>query len=291
MMISDLIKMKKLTVFDKLAMSWLFGSAIFSAALIEHGNVYFYIMIGHLAFIAVILILSNYHNRYGISGLFRFGYPVILIALVHWEIEPFLHRLYGPGVNFDVIVSHWDQILFGNPHISWYKSMPSVYWVELFHFLYMTYYPLLIGSILWIWIKRFHDIERFAFIYLAIFLSYVSFYLVFPVFGPLDYRSTLFVGVGILPGVVDFLFTIGAPDGAAFPSSHVGQSVGVLFLLQPLSRKMNLVIITCITGIGLSMVYISIHYAIDAIAGLISGTFLYFIWNMIYKSVPVNDEQ
>ncbi len=279
--------LRNLNRFDKLAVGWLLLSAIFSAVFIQKEITYFYISIGHLLFIATIVFLSNHHHRYGISGLFRFAYPVILIAVVHWEIEPFLHQVYGEGVNYDAVVKDWDQIVFGNPHISWHKSMPSLFWVELFHFFYMTYYPLLIGSILWIWRRRFYDIERFAFVYLAIFLSYVSFYLLFPVFGPLEYRSTLFQNEGILPGFVDFLFTVGAPDGAAFPSSHVGQSVGVFLLLQPLKRKMNILILTCIFGIGLSMVYISIHYATDALAGLISGTLLYYLWNRIYRSMPV----
>ncbi|MEX0823089.1 MAG: phosphatase PAP2 family protein, partial [Balneolaceae bacterium] len=77
-------------------------------------------------------------------------------------------------------------------------------------------------------------------------------------------------------------FLIGAPDGAAFPSSHVGQSVGIYLLLQPMSKKFRILLGLMILGIALSMVYASIHYAIDAAAGFISGWIFYTILNAIY---------
>ncbi|MGF1671349.1 MAG: phosphatase PAP2 family protein [Balneolaceae bacterium] len=272
-----------LYLFDWLAIGFLIITACIAFLNVKSG--FEYALAGTIHILISMLLVwagkKQFKSRFW--QMLRYCYPVIIIGFVHYEVEMFLHLFYGPGVNFDALVSRWDYNLFGSPHLYWHHAMPSLFWVEFFHFLYMTYYPILIGSIIWVWKNRPDDIHRFAFIYLGIFLNFVVIYLIFPVFGPLDYRATLFHNTGYLPAVVDFLFTIGAPDGAAFPSSHVGQSVGIYLLLRPVSKPVKYLILFCILGIGLSMIYVSIHYAIDAAAGLISGIVLYHIWNWIYR--------
>jgi len=278
-------KLKPPLLFDRLTILFLLATAVISFFSISEGYRYLQTGIVHIFICIIIRWMSLQDFKKGLMGIIRYCYPVVIIAIVHYEVEMFLHIFYGPGFNFDEIVKNWDALIFGNPHLTWHLSMPSLFWVELSHFFYMTYYPILIGGIIWVWKNRPDDIQRFAFVYLGIFFSFVAFYLLFPVFGPLEYRSTLFNETGYLPEVVDFLFAVGAPDGAAFPSSHVGQSVGVFFLLRPLKKEMAILISVCILGIAMSIIYISIHYAIDAAAGLISGWILYQFWTKLYKRI------
>lgn len=219
-----------------------------------------------------------------IKSIFRVGYPVAIIAVSHVEVELFIHMIYGTGFTFDALVSRWDALLFGlNPHLYFHTLFTQWHWVELMHLLYINYYFLLIGSILWVYLKRADEFSRFVFIYMGIFLTFVVIFSLFPVIGPVAERNGIFAETSLMANLVDFLFLIGAPDGAAFPSSHVGQSVGIYLLLQPLSRYANIGIGLVILGIGISMVYVFIHFAIDALAGLIAGWILYHIWDRVYR--------
>lgn len=284
--ISDLYPgSSKLYLFDQLVIYFLIATAIISFFNIQNGLIYLQIGLLHLGISAFIYWMNSRNFSRGFMGMIRYCYPVLIIALIHYEVGIFLHLFFGPGFNFDTIVKGWDAVIFGNPHLTFHKKLSSPFWIDLFHFFYMTYYPILIGSIIWIWKKRSGDIGRFAFIYTGIFISFVLIYLLFPVFGPLDYRSALFSDAGYLPEIVDFLFAVGAPDGAAFPSSHVGQSVGIFLLLRPLNKKMAILLSICITGIAVSMVYMSIHYAIDAAAGLFTGWLFYHVWSFIYRKL------
>lgn len=217
------------------------------------------------------------------KGLFRILYPLVTIALVHVEVELFIEMIYGADPYLDHIVLKWDAALFGvNPHLYFQAQLPQLYWNEFFHLLYISYYPFLFGSLIWVWKKRRYDFPRFVFIYLGLFFTFVVIFSLFPVIGPLEIRDNLHVNPGVISRFVDFLFLIGAPDGAAFPSSHIGQSVGIYLLLHPMSKKSRILLGLMILGIALSMVYASIHYAIDAAAGFISGWIIYTILNAIY---------
>lgn len=277
--------LSQLYLFDQLVICFLTVTALISLFNIQSGLIYLQTGLLHLGISAFIWWMGSRNYKKGFMGLIRFCYPVLIIALIHYEVEIFLHLFYGPGFNFDSVVRSWDAAIFGNPHLNFYEVLSSPFWVELFHFFYMIYYPILIGSIIWTWKSRSGEIGRFAFIYTGIFINFVLIYLLFPVFGPLEYRSTLFSDIGYLPEVVDFLFAVGAPDGAAFPSSHVGQSVGIFLLLRPLNHKLATLLVICIAGIAVSMVYMSIHYAIDAAAGFVTGWLFYHLWSFIYREL------
>ena len=74
---------------------------------------------------------------------------------------------------------------------------------------------------------------------------------------------------------------------AAFPSSHVGVTTVCMFLLfRSGNRKVFLWILPLAVLMFFATVYIQAHYAIDAIAGLVSGTLLFYIFNGIYTLFP-----
>lgn len=261
---------------------------IYSAA--GSGSVYLKYGLINLIVSGLIWIAGKHVRHFFTLNMMRVLYPLAVIFITHLEVELFIHMIYGKGFTFDSLVINWDAWLFGtNPHLHFHALLPQQFWTEVLHLFYISYYLLMSGSILWVWIKRKSDYSRFIFIYLGIFLTYVVFFSLFPVIGPLDYRVGLFDGQVGLAALVDFLFLIGAPDGAAFPSSHVGMSVSIFLLLQPMEKSVKAGICIIIIGISISMVYASIHYAIDAAAGFISGWLLYRMWNSIYSIVDSKD--
>ena len=101
--------------------------------------------------------------------------------------------------------------------------------------------------------------------------------------GPLDERFLRFEGYGLLGPLIDLLYTAGDSAGGAFPSSHIGEAVVIYLLLRPRSQAIRAISIALILGLTVSTVYGSFHYAIDAVAGLLTGLLFYFFWNWFYR--------
>jgi membrane-associated phospholipid phosphatase len=83
---------------------------------------------------------------------------------------------------------------------------------------------------------------------------------------------------GVFYNLVQCAHQAGERPTAAFPSSHVAIAMLVMLITTKL-RMWRWLIILAIPFIFLclSTVYIYAHYAIDAIAGLIFGTLLFFL--------------
>jgi membrane-associated phospholipid phosphatase len=143
----------------------------------------------------------------------------------------------------------------------------------------------------------------------SFFVFYVIFILV-PVTGPMFYYQA--VGVdeiakGVFPNVGDYFYfhqdclpSPGWKDGffyhlvesaheagerptAAFPSSHVGIATVLLWLAwQARSRWLFFILLPLFILMFFATVYIQAHYAIDALAGLLTGTAFYWLFRWFY---------
>lgn len=212
-------------------------------------------------------------------------YPLVLIGSAFVQVGLFARLIYGDVFTFDPLVQSWDSWLFGsNPHTWLHAALDGRFAAELMHLLYSLYFPLLGIGMLYVRVFREADFARFKFIFLSTFLTFVAVFIVFPVTGPLGFREGLFGPEVLGASFIDFLYSFGIPDpGGAFPSSHVGQSVAVYLLLRPMKHGPRVLIIGVILGIGVSMAYISVHYAIDAIAGVPAGLLFFYLWNGVYR--------
>jgi membrane-associated phospholipid phosphatase len=84
--------------------------------------------------------------------------------------------------------------------------------------------------------------------------------------------------------MLDLTHDAGERPTAAFPSSHVGVTTVVMLLaLRTRSKGLIFTILPFYILMCLSTVYIYAHYAIDAIAGLLTGILLYFTLKAIWK--------
>ena len=175
---------------------------------------------------------------------------------------------------------------------------------------YASYFPIIVTTVLYYFFSRYEQFERAAFVLLA---SFFAFYVVFdlvPVTGPMYYYHA--VGVdqvvkGVFPSVGDYflthtdmmtspgwtdgpfyhvvadLHTSGERPTAAFPSSHVGISVVCMLLIwRTHNRKLFFGLLPFALLICLATVYIRAHYAIDVVAGLVTGTLFYLLWARVY---------
>jgi membrane-associated phospholipid phosphatase len=69
---------------------------------------------------------------------------------------------------------------------------------------------------------------------------------------------------------------------AAFPSSHIGISLILLYLVFPYSKKIFVALLPFVILLSLATVYIQAHYLVDAIAGVISSVLVFLLSSYLF---------
>ncbi|MGI6232931.1 MAG: phosphatase PAP2 family protein [Prevotella sp.] len=230
------------------------------------------------------------------------------VLLVVWYPDTYeLNRILP---NLDHHFALLEQELFGcQPALLFCQNFPQPWVSELMDLGYASYYPMIALTLIFFFLYRYRDFERCAWIIFASFFAYYIIYDLLPVTGPTFYYKAIGmknVVKGVFPSVGDYFNTHqdclpspGYTDGifyqlveaakaagerptAAFPSSHVGVStICMLLVAWSGNRKLLIVLAPLYILLCMATVYIQAHYAIDAIAGLVSGTIFFFIGRAI----------
>lgn len=207
--------------------------------------------------------------------------------------------------NLDHYFALADQWLFGyQPALLFAERFPSPVVSELMDMGYAAYYPLIVLTVLYFFFWRYQDFQRAAFVVIGSFFAYYVVFDLLPVVGPTFYYKAVGlkeIANGVFPNLHDYfnnhqacLPSPGYEDGlfyhlvedakaagerptAAFPSSHVGISTVCMLLIGwSGNRKLLLAMTPFYVFLCLATVYIQAHYAVDAIAGLITGAMAFF---------------
>ena len=265
---------------------------------------------GRIQFVLVTLALWAVYRLWP-CRLTIFARILVQMAFLGWWY-PDTYEMNRALPNLDHIFAGWEQSLFGcQPSLLFSQKVPYGWFSELMCLGYVSYFPLMLITYLYYFFKRYQEFQMTAFVMLASFFAYYVVFVLLPVTGPQFYYlavGTEKIAAGIFPNLGDWFLThserMAAPgwtDGfwyhmldlthdagerptAAFPSSHVGVTTVVMLLaLRTRSKGLIFTILPFYILMCLSTVYIYAHYAIDAIAGLLTGCLLYFIFLIIYK--------
>lgn len=242
--------------------------------------------------------------------------PFRLVSLIRVSVQMMMLAWWYPDTyeinrmlpNLDHVFAACEQSIFGcQPALLFSQYVPWNWFGELMDLGYASYYPMIGLTFLFFFFFRYNDrmgFQRASFIILTSFFVYYLVFISLPVTGPTFYFKAVGtdnVAQGIFPNVYNYfnshqecLPSPGYADGffyglvedakaagerptAAFPSSHVGISV-ILLLLAWRSgcRRFFYILLPFFTLMFFATVYIQAHYAIDAIAGLVSGVVIYF---------------
>lgn len=240
---------------------------------------------------------------------------VQMVMLAWWYPDTYEINRMLP--NLDHVFAAWEQEVFGcQPALLFSEYVPWAWFSELMDLGYASYYPMIGLTVLFFFFFRYGDkigFMRASFIILTSFFIYYLVFISVPVTGPTFYFKA--VGVdnitqGVFPNVLDYFNTHqeclpspGYTDGffyglvedakaagerptAAFPSSHVGIST-ILMLLAWRSgcQRFFYVLLPFFTLMFFATVYIQAHYAIDALAGLVSGVLIYFCLLLVSRNM------
>ena len=243
-----------------------------------------------------------------LTRLARIG---VQLAFLSWWY-PDTYELNRMLPNLDHVFATWEQLLFGcQPALLFSQltahlpTLVSNIFSELMDLGYASYYPMIATVIIYYFFFRYKEFQRAAFIVLAAFFIFYVVFIVVPVTGPTFYYQAvgidniaqgIFPNLGSYfnlhqecmpsPGYTDGIFyhlvenakAAGERPTAAFPSSHVGISTILMFLAwHTRERRLFFVLLPFFVLLCISTVYIQAHYAIDALAGLLSGTIIYYV--------------
>lgn len=211
-------------------------------------------------------------------GLGRIGrglreiYPLLLLVGLYGQLDV-LNR--GVVRAHDGLVQQWELGLFGvQVSRAWWQAEPSVFWSTVLHGAYFSYYFIVsIPAFYFLWRGDLVAVRRFV---LAVITTFVICYLVFiffPVAGPyyvFQRPDGWFVANPAARLVYDTLAE-GSSYGAAFPSSHVAATVAAALTAGMGSRRLGVVLLLPTLLLTLGVVYCQMHYAVDALAGLVLG--------------------
>lgn len=243
--------------------------------------------------------------------LTRFARIVVQMSLLSWWY-PDTYELNRALPNLDHVFAAAEQSLFGcQPALHFSTALPWPIVSELMDMGYAAYYPMIVLAAVYYFVWRYAEFQRATFVVMASFFAYYVIFDLVPVTGPTFYYNAVGldnIAAGIFPNVGDWFNTHteclpspGYTDGlfynlvedakaagerptAAFPSSHVGISTVIMFLVwHTKNRRLFFIMIPFYVFLCLATVYIQAHYAIDALAGLISGTVFYFLFMYVYR--------
>lgn len=245
--------------------------------------------------------------------LTKFCRITVQMALLSWWY-PDTYELNRMLPNLDHVFAQAEQTVFGcQPALLFHEAVPWSIASELFDMGYAAYYPMIAVAAIYYFIWRYREYERAAFVIMASFFTYYVIFVLVPVTGPTFYYNA--VGIdkiadGIFPNLGDYfnahrdcLPSPGYTDGifyqlvedakaagerptAAFPSSHVGISTVIMLLVwHAKNRRLLWTVTPFYVLLCLATVYIQAHYAIDAIAGLVSGALLYFLFMRVSEGM------
>ena len=265
-------------------------------------------LLGVRALIIGGIVITNilYHFRPSRATLFlRQFYPLTLLGVWYpdtyefCQLFPYLDHLFAAA----------DAHLFGcQPSLVFSELLSGKIWSELFHMGYFSYFPMIMLTVLASLFTQPSQFSRTTYVVLGSFFLYYLIYLFLPVAGPQCYFQA--VGVdsirqGIFPEMGDWFRThtemmeLPGPDGffrtmiqmaheagerptAAFPSSHVGASTILMFLLYRNNRKLLWYCLPFYVFLCGATVYIHAHYLVDVFGGFISAILFYWLLDKTY---------
>jgi membrane-associated phospholipid phosphatase len=247
------------------------------AAFAHDEPLHFLVLLGFLAIAFVAAAIWGRHSELGrvahaflplpvVVTIFNVAGPLIgVLNPTRWDATMAAIDLawFGP------IVPAWRHLL-GRP--SWLTDGASLF--------YVSYYFIPFGMCIALWVQgRWKDFDDLAFALIStLLLSYVG-YFILPTTGP---RVPLELELQVLGGgtfsarVRDFLRAAEVNQLDAFPSGHTALSLvylGYGWRLFP-SWKIRIPLAISVVGIIFATVYLSLHYAIDLVAGAILAAFV-----------------
>lgn len=231
-----------------------------------------------LVFFCVFLCISRIFPK--IKNLISLILAYAFLGFAYKETA-LIHPLFFDPI--DPLLMQIDVFLFGfQPALEFSKLFSQPWFSELMFFGYFSYYLIPIVIILSLYKQSSDKINELGVVLIGSFVIYYILFIFVPAVGPQFYWTSgdnYITEQGVFGRIVKMIQAHGEAPTAAFPSSHVGISVILLCWLYANNKKLFFGILPFTIILVFSTIYIKAHYAIDVVAGLLSGLIIYSITN------------
>jgi len=265
---ADVIDLKRFAPIDIATLIYVTFTTI--AALLFDGDDLPWLLAAHAMLVTVVLLAPAARAAGPVGRFVGDWYPIMLVTGLYAEVG-ILNLAYGH--HHDFAIQRLEQWVFGSQvSYRWIREMPSPVLSSVLHSCYLSYFEILVGAPLGLWLSGRRDGARltiFGIMTTLYFCYTVS--LFFPVTGP-RYAFPLpdNAATSVLPArATQWLLDQGDSWGAAFPSSHVAAALVATACALRLWRPLGLVLALPTIGLVVSVVYGQFHYGVDAIAGIV----------------------
>lgn len=208
----------------------------------------------------------------GWKNFVREWYPAAFFFALYAETA--LINSGSPVSSLDPWLSGIDDAVFGAQLSEAFPvAVPMTWFQEWMAFSYCSYYVLIPGGGLYIWLKNRRAFSDFLFTTAACFYFCYIVFIIFPAGGPQMYLHDGVIhwdGVFFGPLLTAMLGTLESDTGA-FPSSHIAISLIVVVSVWRLKGGLRYLFVLVFIGLFLATVYGGPHYAIDLPAGVAVG--------------------
>ncbi len=216
--------------------------------------------------------LALWDRRSALGRVAHAFLPLPIVVTIFNVAGPLIGAL-NP-LRFDGTMASLDASLFGPVVPAWFNLLGRPAWLtDAASLAYVSYYFIPFGMCIALWVQgRWKDFDDLAFALITtLLLTYVGYFLV-PTTGPRvphELELQVLGGGTFSARVRDFLRAAEVNQLDAFPSGHTALSLvylGYGWRLYP-SWKVRIPLAISVIGIIFATVYLSLHYAVDLVAG------------------------
>jgi membrane-associated phospholipid phosphatase len=240
------------------------------AAIVHPEPTHFLVLLGILALAFVVVAFLGGRSELGRVAHAFLPLPIVVTL---FNVAGPLIGVLNPS-RFDATMAALDASWFGPFVPGWFHLLGRPSWLtdgaSLF---YVSYYVIPLAMCIALWVqRRWKDFDDLAFgLITTLLLTYVGYFLV-PTTGPRvphELELQILGGGTFSARVRDFLRAAEVNQLDAFPSGHTALSLvylGYGWRLYP-TWKIRIPLAISVVGIIFATVYLSLHYAVDLLAG------------------------
>jgi membrane-associated phospholipid phosphatase len=240
------------------------------AVYVQPGSLHYLVLLGLMALAFLIVALWDRHSELGrVAHAFL---PLPIVVTIFNVAGPLIGAV-NP-LRFDATMAALDERWFGPLVPAWRDVLGRPNWLtDAASLFYVSYYFIPFGMCIALWVqRRWKDFDDLGFgLITTLLLTYVGYFLV-PTTGPRvphELELQILGGGTFSARVRDFLRAAEINQLDAFPSGHTALSLvylGYGWRLYP-SWKIRIPLAISVFGIIFATVYLSLHYAVDLVAG------------------------
>lgn len=244
-------------------------------------------LIGIRILILVFVLFFIYFDKYisiRLFSLIRSVYPLIFSA--YFYAETFYFNPFNLEA-IDPFLLQWDQMIFGfQPSIYFSETFSNLLWSEIMYFSYFYFYLLIAGFAFYVFFLKKPILDESIF---KLSFSMYLFYLIFlfiPSEGPqffLNESQNHLPEAYFFDQIMHFIQKTAEQPTGAFPSSHVGISIIILWISYKRMRLFFKISWPFVVLLILSTVYIKAHYFVDIIGGLLIAPIILYLSHKIFS--------